>query len=179
MDSVGVFTKSDLVTIGRAASLAERLTVRHFGLTESHWKSQSVQVFTKKQIGRWFYEPDAFASVVRCRGGVGALPVSPPRDQNFGIVLQDPNILRALLRSSRHDLWTFGLFILTHELVHVVRFTKFGVDFWAESDKRHAEEKLVNEITRRMLSGVTNTDYILSLYEEETDKAEKWAGKAK
>jgi hypothetical protein len=179
MDSAGFFTNSDLVTIRRAALLAQRLTEKYFCLAESYWKLNPYQILTRKQVNKWFYEPDAFASVVRygTAGDVAARPL--PKDQSYGIVLQDPNILRALLRSTRHDLWTFGLFILTHELVHVVRFTKFDVDFWAESDKRRAEENLVREITGRMLAGVTNTDYLLNLYEEEIETGEKTAAEAK
>lgn len=179
MDSAGLFTNSDLVTIRRAALLAQRLTEKYFGLDESHWKLNPYQILTRKQVGKWFYEPDAFASVVRYRTAGDTATRSLPKEQGYGIVLQDPNILRALLRSSRHDLWTFGLFILTHELVHVVRFTKFDVDFWAGWDKRRTEENLVKEITGQMLSGVTNTDYLLSLYEEEIDTGEKLAAEAK
>lgn len=177
MDSAGVFTDSDLATIRRAAWLARGLTERYFGLAEGYWKLHPCKILTRKQADKWFYEPDAFASVVRY-GTVGKEAArSLPKERSYGIVLQDPNILRALLRSSTHDLWTFGLFILTHELVHVVRFTKFDVDFWAGGDKRLSEENLVRQITGRMLSGVTNTDYVLNLYKEEMDKQENTATK--
>ena len=78
--------------------------------------------------------------------------------------IQDPNILRALLRSYEHDLWTLGLFVLTHELIHIVRFRRFGVDFFATTRERDREEDLVHGITREVLAGVTNTDYVLGLY---------------
>jgi hypothetical protein len=75
--------------------------------------------------------------------------------------------LLALLRSSLHDLWTLGLFILTHELVHIIRFRKYGADFFACVQERDKEEKLVHDITREILSGVTNTDYLLKLYDSQ------------
>jgi hypothetical protein len=163
MGAAGLFTESDLMTICRAASLAERLTERHFDLDKDHWKSEPYTIFTLKQVNRGLYEPDVFANVIRYETRVDK-EVKPVPAERYGIVLQDPNILRALLRQSNHDLWTIGLFVLTHELIHVVRFKKFNVDFFAEPGARHAEENLVQSITREILSGVTNTDQLLAMY---------------
>ncbi len=163
MGAAGLFTGSDMMTICRAASLAERLTEKHFDLDKDHWKSEPYTIFTLKQVNRGLYEPDVFANVIRYKARVDQKAKPVPADR-YGIVLQDPNILRALLRQSHHDLWTISLFVLTHELIHVVRFKKFNVDFFAEPGTRHAEENLVQSITREILSGVTNTDQLLAMY---------------
>ena len=42
----GLFTDSDLMTIWRAASLAERLTEKHFSLGKDHWKTEPYQILT-------------------------------------------------------------------------------------------------------------------------------------
>ncbi len=162
------FTASDRVTIGKAASLAERLTARYFDLAEEEWKRNPYGIFTRRDVDSALYESDIFANVIRFRSGrTGSGPGS--NQEKYGVLLQDPNILLALLRSPRNDLWTLGLFVLTHELAHIVRFRKCKVDFFANVEDRDQEEKLVQGITREILSGVTNTDHVLGLYEREAN----------
>ena len=168
MGAAGLFTESDLLIICRAASLAERLTAKHFDLDKDHWKSEPYTIFTLKQVNRGLYEPDVFANVIRYKTRTNQ-QTKPIPAERYGIVLQDPNILRALLRQSHHDLWTISLFVLTHELIHVVRFKKFNVDFFAEPSVRQMEESLVQSITGEILSGVTNTDQLLALYADRDD----------
>ncbi len=120
-------------------------------------------LFTRKQVGKSLYEVDAFANVVKVTPKAGGR-VSRPKD-HYGIILQDPNILLALLRSCSCDLWTLILFVLTHELVHIVRFRKHSINFLAPAEDRDKEEKVVHEITREILAGAGNTDYILDLYD--------------
>jgi hypothetical protein len=167
MKAAGFFTRSDLTTLGRAASLAEKLTVRYFDLTEDEWKLHPYGIFTRREVDSSLHETDAFANVIRYRTPVIKPTVS--KNEKYGIVLQDPNILLALLRSCQHDLWTLGLFILTHELTHIVRFRRFDVDFFASRDHAHREEATVHKITSEILAGVTNTDYIIALYESSLD----------
>jgi hypothetical protein len=62
---------------------------------------------------------------------------------------------------------------LTHELIHVVRFKQFNVDFFADTRARETEESLVQSITGEILSGVTNTDQLLALYADSKDMLDK------
>lgn len=156
-----------MATVSRAASLAERLTLGHFGLPQDEWRRSPYGIFTRKEVDVSLHENDVFANVIRYRTPTSKRPVQ--HQEKYGIVLQDPNILLALLRQNEHDLWTLGLFILTHELTHIVRFTKFGVDFFATAEEAQEEERIVHEITREILAGVTNTDYIIGLYQHRLD----------
>jgi hypothetical protein len=174
MVSTGLFTTSDLTTIGKAAVLAERLTQSYFNLAPHEWNENPYTIFTHKQVGKALYEQDVFAHVVRYETTAGRSKKGRPGEkESYGVVLQDPNILLALLRSAMHDLWTLGLFILTHELTHIVRFKKYHVDFFAPVEDRDREEKLVHGITQEILAGTMNTDYVLSLYEKQ------WCGALK
>lgn len=147
--------------------MAEKLTQQYFGVSQREWERSPYGIFTCKEGGARFYEPDVFAHVIRYRPRteVGG----DQQRYRHGIVLQDPNILLALLRSGSHDLWTLGLFILTHELTHIVRFTKYNVDFFAGADSRDKEEKFVHSVTKEILAGVANTDHVLSLYEKQAE----------
>lgn len=161
----GLFTQTDLVTISRAALLAEQLTVDHFDLPGDEWKRNRYGVFTRKEAGDSFYVDDVFAHLVRFRAAKPWKKDEGEEKEGLGILLQDPTILRALLRSRMYDLWTLGLFVLTHELVHIVRFRKYQVDMFAPEREREGEEKLVHEITGEILSGVANMDPLLEMYE--------------
>jgi hypothetical protein len=158
----GLFTKSDVATILKASAVAERLTESFFELKPDEWKRNPYSLFTLKEIGHSLHEEGVFANVIR-------YPVRPgksekPAKERYGIVLQDPNILSALLRRCNLDLWSLILFVLTHELVHICRFDRFGADFFAGENDRDKEEELVHNITREILSGADNTEKILRLY---------------
>jgi hypothetical protein len=163
MRSVGYFTSSDRAVLQKAAYLAERLTQRYFGLGPDVWERNPYALYTRKEVGKTLYDDDAFANIVR---------IEPPQryqskqaaNPKYGVVLHDPNILLALLRPIRHDLWELGLFVLTHELIHIVRFREFNVDFFASAAGRDEEERIVHKMTRDVLSGITTIEHVLELY---------------
>jgi len=166
-----LFTASDLLTVRRAAVLAEKLTGDFFELAGDEWRRNPYRLFTQKETEDALYQENVFAHVVRCTP-LHATGQGSDKGTSFGIVLQDPDILRALLRSYVHDLWTLVLFILTHELIHIVRFRRSEADFEASSEARDEEERLVHHMTRDILSGVRNTDCVLKLYHAGTAPTE-------
>ncbi len=166
MNHWALFTASDLEVLDRAVPVAESFTQRFFDLADNEWKRNPYGIFTLGQVRGELYQEGVFARLVRYHRKDRA-PDGRGTGQKFGIVLQDPNILRALFRSHRHDLWTLVLFVLTHELVHIVRFRRFGVDFHASDRELLQEERMVHDITREILSGVDNTDFVLGLYESQ------------
>ena len=52
------------------------------------------------------------------------------------------------------QLYPFGVYIVTHELIHIVRFSKFLQNFEATPEARMAEEKRVHNKTRKILKAV-------------------------
>lgn len=175
MGTGALFTRSDLSTIERASVLAEDMTGEYFNLAADEWKRNPYGIFTRKEVERPLDEESVFAQLVRLRPG-RVRPRERERGESFGIILQDPTILRALLRSTLQDLWTLVLFILTHELIHIVRFRRFSVDFHAPEAEREREEKLVHAITRDILAGVANTDDVLKLYQSRIDEIQLDSG---
>ncbi|MDA8408446.1 MAG: hypothetical protein M0T73_16515 [Deltaproteobacteria bacterium] len=162
----GLFTESDRSIVERAARLAEGLVLRYFNLASDDWVKNPYCLLTWKEASGCLRDTNVFAQTVRLGPRKRGKPQQSVHNPNhYGILLQDPAILRALLRPQRHDLWTLGLFVLTHELVHIVRFRKFAVDFCGAQHEREKEEELVHEITKEMLGGVENMDNLFSLYE--------------
>ena len=162
----GFFTESDRSIVSRAARLAEGLVVRYFNLSSDEWVKNPYSLLTWKEASNCLRNDNVLAQTVRFGSRKrDKLQQAENKSNYYGILLQDPAILRALLRPQRHDLWTLGLFVLTHELVHIVRFRKFEVDFFGSHDEQKKEEELVHGITREMLGGVENMDHLFSLYE--------------
>ena len=52
------------------------------------------------------------------------------------------------------ELFPFSLYIITHELIHIVRFSKFLQSFDASAEERMAEEKRVHYRTHKILEPV-------------------------
>ncbi len=163
MTGAGLFTGSDIITVRRAASLAEKLTGDYFWLAPDEWTRNPYRMLTVKEVGKRVCPDEVFARVVQFKDL--SSKSKPSAGSEFAIILQDPAILRALLRSKACDLWTLALFIMTHELTHIVRFRRSGVDFFATSKQREEEETIVYDITRKILAGTSNTESLLEFYE--------------
>ncbi len=84
----------------------------------------------------------------------------------YRVSLQDASILRAAERDSRLDLGALLLYVLTHELVHIVRFHTALTDFDAAGD-RESEESRVHAVTFQILKGVPDRkiQFVLERYE--------------
>lgn len=165
MTMEGFFTEYDRTIVDRAARLAEGLILRYFNLASDDWMKNPYSLLTWRQVAPWLRDANVFAQTVRFGSRKNKSPQKDIDGTLYGILLQDPAILRALLRPRQHDLWTLGLFVLTHELVHIVRFREYQVDFFGSVNEQEKEEKLVHGITREILSGVENMDDLLNLYE--------------
>jgi hypothetical protein len=98
--------------------------------------------------------PGAFADVVRlCRQGASA-----SGGDLWRIRIGDQAILDAVhRRADGIELRPLLLYVLTHELVHVVRFGTGLAGFEADLAERHAEEGRVHAVTRRVLQAAAGT----------------------
>ncbi len=159
MSVSGLFTRSDLETISRAAKLAENLTCDFFNMPSNEWKLNPYRMLTIANVSRDFHIDQVFAHVVRIHsaGKASALKKNP---NTYGVILQDPYILRELFRTDSFDLWPLALYVMTHELTHIVRFNKFNVDFFGNEHDRSKEESLVDGFTRDILTGTVSSKNI-------------------
>ena len=139
-------------TVDQAVTIAEDIISDHFQLTISSWKKYRYDIRTLKDLSPEEIVPDVFAQIIRY-----ARPVPPDglRVTDFyRICLQDHNIIAALRRDPALALLPLCLYVLTHELVHLVRFYKFFQFFHADEKERAAEEIRVHEITYQILKSL-------------------------
>ena len=135
--------------VDHAAAVSEDLISNHFHLTISSWKKYRYDIRTHRDLKPDEVAPEAFAQILRY-----GRPIAPDgmREGDFySICLQDHNILRALRREPDLRLSPLLIYILTHELIHVVRFYKFFQFFDADEAQREAEESRVHHLTYELL----------------------------
>jgi len=151
------FSRRELKAVARARAQAEALIGGFYVLAPREWERMHYEVCTLDQLTPDEITHAAFAEV-RCydltrRSG----PAHYDRRDLYRICLQDHRILRALeLASARRQLALepFLLYVLTHELIHVVRFTQQMQQIDLEPELRWQEELSVEQTTRQVLAPV-------------------------
>lgn len=88
-----------------------------------------------------------------------------PRDY-YRVCLQDHNILQFLEREKQVDLFPLMIYILTHELVHIIRFRKFQQRFDVSREEKDKEETKVHQATFDILKPIKkiNLEPVLDSY---------------
>ncbi len=125
---------------------AEDRTLRYYCIPPHRWERLQYDLLTC-QDGDWEPLPEsALARVQRL------WHVRPARSHVdfFRIQLNDPGILNVVHRENLHaDLYPFLLYILTHEMVHLVRLSTILPE---EPPSREDEENRVQGVAFRILA---------------------------
>jgi hypothetical protein len=150
---VPAFGSHQLKRLGRMLEMARELTADFFGLTEDQARDVPCEIRTLAELKQDEIHADrVLADLARYQY----------IDAEFGrkhdlyrVNVQDHNILHSVQRN-RSDvrLAPLLLYVLTHELVHVIRFIKFLAPFHLPVSERWGEERRVHELTLRILSAV-------------------------
>ena len=97
-----------------------------------------------------------FAQIIRYEGRKVKDPLEFSHYDFYKICLQDHSILKALDENEALAFFPFVLYIVTHELIHIVRFSKFLQNFEASVQEKVLEEMRVHEKTHAILENVGN-----------------------
>ncbi len=135
-----------------AQVIAEEMTSDFFKLNHSHWRRSRYDILTLADLQAEEVSAHALALLARYQGRPPNRLLQSAAFDFYRICLQDHNILKAL--TSGRGLAPLPLFsyILTHELVHVVRFSRFQARFDATWPERLAEEARVHQLTQTILA---------------------------
>ena len=89
------------------------------------------------------------------------------RDFYF-ICLQDHQILEAMKRDKSLGFLSLLVYVFTHELVHVVRFSNYFQRFGVSGTEKEKEEVIVHETTFKILENLTlpKLEYVLDSYRD-------------
>lgn len=150
------FNDGDRRRLHKAVDLAEETVADHYRYSEDFWRRWGrYELRTLTDLGPDEISDRALAQLVKC---YGPDRTSPRPRHFFRICLQDHRI-KAVGKRSGLDLQTLLAYVVTHELIHVVRFARHDQLFEAPPGECLAEEKTVHGLTGRLLRPMGLPDF--------------------
>ena len=148
------FSPDDITAINSAAAMAEELVSNHYKMSASQWLNRRYDIRTLTDLDPEEIIHGPFAQIIRYEGHRQNRSLGSSAYDFYKICLQDHTILKLLTEMPHLRLFPFILYIITHELIHIVRFTKFLQQFDAAPEERQAEEMRVHAATHQVLTKV-------------------------
>ncbi len=151
------FNAAELETVARAARISEDLVNSHYKLSSTQWLKNRYDIKTARSLAPHERVDGPFAQVVKYEGQKSRVPLGSSRFSLYTVCLQDPAILRTVAVRPEIVLFPFLLYVLVHELVHVVRFLQFShrYEHASEASVTLAEERKVHCLTYGILRPMT------------------------
>jgi hypothetical protein len=162
------FSPDQLAVITESAAMAEELVSNHYKMSASQWLRRRYDFKTRMELAPEEIISGPFAQIIRYEGKKEDRSLGSSSYDFYKICLQDHEILAVLTTAPDIKLFPFSLYITTHELIHIVRFSKFLCNFDASPPEKMVEEARVHEKTRRILLPLSVPDmaFVLKFYEK-------------
>jgi hypothetical protein len=156
--------------VDEAVALAEEITSNHFKYSVSQWRRSRYDIRTAGDLQGTELTDSALAQIVRYVGQPQSSALGSARFDFYKVCLQDHVILQALERNPALTFFPLMAYVVTHELVHIVRFSRFLQSFDAYPAHRLEEEGRVHALTGEILRGarVTGIEAIASAFGDPT-----------
>jgi hypothetical protein len=154
MDKLKTFAPRQIKIVTNAVAIAEELVSNHYKMSASEWLRPRYDINTGTDLSPEEIVHGPFAQIVRYEAHRKDATLGSATYDYYKICLQDHAILAALKQSPGIEIFPFCIYIVTHELIHIVRFSKFLQSFEALPAARIAEEKRVHEKTRNLLGAL-------------------------
>lgn len=147
------FQQAEILILRKATEIAEELISDFYKISTSEWKRYRYDIQTLNDLQEEEIIDSAFAQIRRyLRHPQLKLRGSETGDY-FKICLQDHVIRKALQRDAKIRMLALSAYIVTHELIHVVRFAKFIQRFHSTEAEQEVEEARVHALTQKLLEG--------------------------
>ena len=154
MGQLQYFSPHQIEMVTRAVEMAEELVSNHYKLSTSQLRRLNYDVKTLADLTRAEVVPEHFAQIVKYRLTKNDGLLETEAEDFYKICLQDHAILAVLAEHPELELPGFLLYIVCHEMIHVLRFRRFLQQFDASAEEKLAEERRVHAKTREILSSV-------------------------
>ncbi len=154
MQNLKYFIAEQIIIINNAVAMAEELVSNNYKMSASQWLGPRYDVKTLAELSPEEIVDGPFAQIIRYKGRRKNTSLGSATYDFYKICLQDHTILATLDMSPGIKLFPFALYIITHELIHIVRFSKFLQSFDASEGERMAEERRVHQRTHEILRSV-------------------------
>ena len=148
------FASHQIEIVNHAVAMAEELVSNDYKMSASQWLGPRYDIKTLVELKPEEIIDGPFAQIIRYKGQRKNTSLGSATYDFYKICLQD-HIIRSTLEGKPDiELFPFSLYIITHELIHIVRFSKFLQSFEASAKERMAEEKRVHQRTHEILKPV-------------------------
>ncbi len=152
MDQPRYFSGQELEKVDEAVKIAEELVNNHFKMSSTRWLKNRYDIRTAKDLDLHERVDGPVAQVIKYEARKKEVPLVSSAFNLYKICLQDSAILKTIQKQGLF-LEPFLLYILCHELIHVVRFSKFEQRYENknEADVTLDEERRVHTLTHEIL----------------------------
>ncbi|NOY68244.1 MAG: hypothetical protein GXP53_01945 [Deltaproteobacteria bacterium] len=147
------FNEEEMEVVDQSVAVAEELVNNHYKLSTSQMAQLNYDVKTSAHLLAREKAEEHFAQIVRYSAKRKGAVLETDTEDFYKICIQDTAILSALKKTTDLCLPPFLLYIVCHELIHIVRFRRFLQNFNAPFAERHAEESRVHGRTHDLLAG--------------------------
>ena len=153
--------------VTQAVEMAEELISNYYKFSSSQLRRLNYDVKTLADLSPVEIVSGHFAQIVKYKLKKKDILRETEADDFYKICLQDHSILSALEKQPELGFLVFLLYIVCHELIHVVRFRRFLQQFDASAAERMTEERRVHAKTHEILStlSIDGLDGVLAFYE--------------
>jgi len=167
MNTMRQFTDTQIREVNNAVSMAEELVSNYYKMSASQWLRPKFDVKTLAELAPEETVDGPFAQIIRYEGKRQDSSLGSSAYDFYKICLQDQAILAILESQPEIHLSPFVLYIITHELIHIVRFSRFLQNFNASPDEKMVEEARVHHLTHDILlpERITGMSPVLAFYE--------------
>ena len=160
------FKDDELIVVNNAVAMAEELVSNYFKMSANQWLRPKFDIKTLADLSDNERVDGPFAQIIRYEGKLKGGVLGSSAYDFYKICIQDHAILKILKERRELTLASFALYVVTHELVHIVRFSRFLQNFNASNTEKLAEERRVHAITHDILEPVKahGLDTVLDFY---------------
>ena len=148
------FKIGELIIVNNAVAMAEELVSNHYKMSASQWLRPKYDVKTLADLAEDEIVTGPFAQIIRYEGKLKGGVLGSSAYDFYKICIQDHAIREVLKERPEIALAPFALYVVTHELVHIVRFSRFLQSFNASDMEKLIEERRVHGITHDILDPV-------------------------
>ena len=146
------FNREELLNVDEAVKISEELVNNFFKMSSGRWLRNRYDIKTAKDLDGPEHVHGPFAQVIKYEARKKEVPLGSSSYTLYKVCLQDDAILSAVGKEGLL-LEPFLLYILSHELIHVIRFSKYKQRYENknEADVTLDEERQVHLLTHEIL----------------------------
>ncbi|PID39992.1 MAG: hypothetical protein CR984_05520 [Proteobacteria bacterium] len=155
-----------MAVVNTTVSMAEELVSNFYKMSTSQWAGPKYDIKTLADLNASEIVSGPFAQIIRYEGKLKNELLGSGTYDFYKICIQDHSIKKVLDEHPDITLAPFALYVVAHELIHIVRFSRFLQNFNASNEEKLAEERRVHGITHDILDAVNTPDMtsVLAFY---------------